>query len=569
MRGAFGGGVLYRAAVDGTDNDAAIVAFAARTPIELLGNIGIGTWQWDPLAGTVMWDETTEQVYGIRAGAFDGTFESFIAHIHPEDRDEALAVIGQVAEQGGDYSIRHRAILPTGETRWLEGQGRILLGADGEPRAGFGIVYDITERYTQELERTQLVAKELASREELHFLIEAGDRLTGSLNTERVAERLADLIVPRIGRACIVDVRLDDPAGWMLTTVKADADSPPMVEVGSRHQLEAAATRLAQSASAPNVEAGDPSWLASDIPGLEALSLDGDNLAVVPLMSHGIRIGTVAAILEDDPARSTSPELLAGLCRRGAVALAHAELYADRSRFISMFQSRETRPAPSVPGLDIAVHYRPATDLVRLSGDLYDVFELPDGAWMVAVGDVCGKGVVAAGHAELCRSALRAAALSADDLVQTLAVLNRVLLAEDSRPMLTAALLRCEQTNDGAVVTVASAGHPPALLIDGGAWREVEASGTMLGVTPDPRFDIAEIPLRPGSAIALYSDGVTEGRFGHAFFGIERLGQTLVDASAGPAAGMAEDVGAAVDTWTSGEPLDDVLVAVVKAAHSQ
>lgn len=347
--------------------------------MELLGNIGVGTWQWHPAAGAVTWDETTERVYGLEAGVFEGTFDAFVERIHPEDRDEALAVIQKVAEQGGDYSIRHRAILPSGETRWLEGQGRILLGDEGSPVAGFGIVYDITDRYMNELERSELMAKELASREELHFLIDAGDRLTGTLNTERVAERLADLIAPRVAAACIVDVRLDDPAGWVLTCVKREEDDAPRIEVGSTHQLLASADRLAMSTGATAVAANPDVWLRTDIPGVPALELADANLVAVPLMSHGTRIGNVVALLRDDPERSTTPELLEAISKRGAVALAHAELYADRSRFISMFQTRETRPTPEVPGLDIAIHYRPATDLVRLSGDLYDVFRLADG----------------------------------------------------------------------------------------------------------------------------------------------------------------------------------------------
>lgn len=562
MSGAGYRSLVYRPVMSHTESGGAIADSALPT---LVGNIGIGTWRWDPADGSVAWDSAAESVYGMEPGSFPGTFEAFIGRIHPEDRDEAMETITTIATTGGDYSIRHRVVHPDGEIRWVEGQGRVVLNDAGEPAAGYGVVYDVTDRYTVELERSQLLQKEAKVREELRFLIEASDTLTGTLNTRRVAERLADLLVPRLAQSCVIDVKHDTPIGWLLTCVKS-ADMPePRFRSGSPTSLKHAANRMAdhvdQSASTHGA-----SNLTTDIVDVTFPPVGAEFVKKVRLTSHGTDLGLVSIITDPKkPPPGNDDGLLEAVCSRAAVALAHAELYADRSRFISIFQTTDTLAAPSIDGLDIGVHYRPATDLVRLSGDLYDAFELADGSWIVAVGDVCGKGAVAAGHAELCRSALRASAFSQSDIVSTLDVLNRVLITDRSRPMLTISLLHFRFEGDMPTITAAAAGHPPPILANSTAWRALDVSGTMLGVTDEPQFTTETLNLAHDESITMYTDGVIDARFGEAFYGTDRLGELLRSAAFGPADGIASDVGHAVDTWATGNPVDDVLVLVVKA----
>lgn len=526
----------------------------------LVADIGIGAWHWDPATGIVTWDSAAEAVYGMDPGAFPGTFEAFLERIHPDDRDEALETIQQVAATGGDYSIRHRVVHPDGGIRWVEGQGRVILDDDGQPAAAFGIVYDVTDRYTVELERSALIKKEAAARNELRYLIEASDTLTGTLNTERVTERLADLLVPRLGSSCAIDVKLDTPIGWLLTCAMTDQLEAPALRRGSPNGLPFAAQRLREA------KGSEDDRIATDLDVVPALPVDNRKVRRIPLTSHGIEMGLVTVVLNEASDHSSpNGDLLEAICSRAAMALAHAELYADRSRFISIFQSGDTREVPEIPGLEVGVHYRPATDLARLSGDLYDVFTLRDGSWIVAVGDVCGKGAVAAGHAELSRSALRAAALSQNDLLDTLTVLNDVLLGDPTRPMLTLGLLHIAADEAGLSIIAASAGHPPPILATRDGWREVDVHGTMLGVTRDPTFVQSTIALEPGDVLTLYSDGVIEARFGDEFYGVSRLGDLVFDSRIAPAGAIANDIGSAVDTWATGNPMDDVLALILKA----
>ena len=69
--------------------------------------------------------------------------------------------------------------------------------------------------------------------------------------------------------------------------------------------------------------------------------------------------------------------------------------------------------------------------------------------------------------------------------------------------------------------------------------------------------------------IALFTnvetDGVIEARFGDEFYGVDRLGDLLFDSRMAPAGAIANDIGSAVDTWATGNPVDDVLALILKA----
>jgi PAS domain S-box-containing protein len=100
----------------------------------------------DYITGVHRWSETLEAQYGLKAGSFEGTFEAFVALIHPDDRTSVLETVGKAVKAGSDFSVQHRAIRPDGTTRWLSGSGRVQLGEDGEPVRAVGISLDITDR---------------------------------------------------------------------------------------------------------------------------------------------------------------------------------------------------------------------------------------------------------------------------------------------------------------------------------------------------------------------------------------------------------------------------------------
>jgi PAS domain S-box-containing protein len=167
---------------------------------------------------------------------------------------------------------------------------------------------------------------------------------------------------------------------------------------------------------------------------------------------------------------------------------------------------------PRMPGLEIACIYRPALAAERVGGDFYDFFTLDRGCLGVVVGDVCGKGLVAALHALTTRSMLRAYAREEPDPAIVLWRLNQALQHEMDEGALFVTLAYLIIDLEAGRLTYAIAGHPPPVLFDPERARcsRLRVTGGLVGGIPDMRFETAVARFPPGGVLAIFTDGVTE-----------------------------------------------------------
>jgi phosphoserine phosphatase RsbU/P len=218
---------------------------------------------------------------------------------------------------------------------------------------------------------------------------------------------------------------------------------------------------------------------------------------------------------------------------------------------------------PNLPGLEVSASYRPAGDGEEVGGDFYDVFQIGPGDWVVALGDVCGKGVEAAVLTALVRYTLRALTVQEQAPSVVLAALNQVLLDDGSDRFCTVVLVRLRRDDDGWVATISAGGHPLPLHVGRDSpVREVGQSGSLVGALPQVRMADTELRLEPGDALTMYTDGVTEGRCGHEFYGEQRLRDAVVRHH--DAHYPAEDIVADVLAFQHGTARDDIAVVVVR-----
>jgi sigma-B regulation protein RsbU (phosphoserine phosphatase) len=261
--------------------------------------------------------------------------------------------------------------------------------------------------------------------------------------------------------------------------------------------------------------------------------------------------------------RSYETELLAA--RRRA-----EESEARARRLATTLQQSLIPPAlPSIPGLDLAAVYRPAGRGDEVGGDFYDVFQAARDEWVVAIGDVTGKGAGAAVLTSLARHTLRAAATHRRSPRTVLSDLNTTMRTQGPGRGCTVALGRIRPgTHDGHRVTVALGGHPqPLLLTPRGRPVAIGRFGTTLGVLDTPELHETTIDLRSGDALVFYTDGLTEGRRGTEYFGEDRLENMLTQVRDRNATEIATRLGDAAVDYQGGLPRDDIAIIVIRAGN--
>jgi PAS domain S-box-containing protein len=106
----------------------------------------MGVWTRDLVSEQVWWSRELEELFGLPPGGFEGTFEGFVALIHPDDRSRLEDAVRVAIESGNDYSTEFRFRHASGDWRWMEGRGRATYSPDRRPHTLYGLSIDITER---------------------------------------------------------------------------------------------------------------------------------------------------------------------------------------------------------------------------------------------------------------------------------------------------------------------------------------------------------------------------------------------------------------------------------------
>ena len=165
---------------------------------------------------------------------------------------------------------------------------------------------------------------------------------------------------------------------------------------------------------------------------------------------------------------------------------------------------------------------KPATEWcfvpsTQLGGDSFGYHWIDEDHFAIYLLDVCGHGVGAALLSVSAMNVLRSQALPGVDLkkpAEVLKGLNETFPMEDHNGMFFTiwygVFNRAEMK-----LTYASAGHPPAVLIDGASRKDatmhlLETRGIVIGAMPDMEFKAAEQSISAFSQLYVYSDGAYE-----------------------------------------------------------
>jgi len=222
------------------------------------------------------------------------------------------------------------------------------------------------------------------------------------------------------------------------------------------------------------------------------------------------------------------------------------------------------RTVPSIPGLEIDAVCRPAR---VVSGDYYDFISLGPSRIGMVIADISGKGIFAALLMASLQAAMRSTA-ALDDRCGTAELVSRLNahLFKNTSDDRYATLFYAIYDADAKTLTYTNAGHLAPFLVSDGCVARLDEGGTVVGLFEGPTFTQATLPVKPGSLLIAFSDGLTEPEnvYGEEF-GMERLKTEILRQREAPAKEIVRDLMAAADQWSgTAEQADDMTLIVAR-----
>jgi PAS domain S-box-containing protein len=491
----------------------------------------------------------------------------WLESIHPEDRERVERDWRECVRTGKVFDDRYRMRTKAGSYRHYDVRA-VPIERDGKILEWVGASTDVTSQREAEEMRGRLTEQLSAAALRTARLQQATSMLAEALTVEQVVE-----VITEVGRTAIGALRsavaLIDPDSARLRVVNDDLRNAPDLG-GGQLSLDSPSVMTRAIATRRPVLVEDPDDLRRQFE--DELVIDPERLAAsderswvaLPLLAAGAPLGALRFSFSR-PRKITEEEriFLEALGGQGQLAVERAGLYEREHRTAETLQ-RSLLPdrLPSVPGLVLAARYRPVAKNMEVGGDWYDAFWLADRRLGVAVGDVMGKGLIAAAGMGRVRNALRALALSDPRPAAVLGGLDRLFSATEEEEQVTtlAYLVIDPETGDGVL---GNAGHLPALVLEAGCaprFDQVEA-GTPLGWA-SPRRQHA-FNLRPGSTAVFYSDGLVENRNRGLDKGLEELAAVAARAEEDVLAEPERFLEYLVERMLAGHEQDDDVTVLV------
>ena len=236
------------------------------------------------------------------------------------------------------------------------------------------------------------------------------------------------------------------------------------------------------------------------------------------IIAHDASVTSIAGVLYGLLQRNNEISLLrgqAGLARSLHTTLQEEFDFLQEELEVAATVQQEfmSTEIQNIHGISCTSLWRPAS---VVSGDMYDMSQVDDDHVAFFIADAIGHGISAAMLAMMLTRTIGAHRYDSQtgnitQPAEMLGFLNKALLARtgDHARFATAAygLLNCK-TN---ILTIAGAGHPPALLSRfGGEPVALESKGPLLGVFETDDFPQTTLQLSQGDTLLLYSDGFEE-----------------------------------------------------------
>lgn len=580
----------------------------------------VGSWRWDLDDDRVTWSPELYRITGHDPALPPLTFQELMRHQTVESSTGFRSALDAARSSGAPFETELTFMRPDGARRFATARGEADRDSSGHISLLRGTVEDITERKLAQAELARVHRAQRASSRCNQVLVRATDAAT-------LLRQVCEIIVEHTDyRSCWVGRAEDDVAKTVQQVARAGVDEGYLTAAtftwagdGIDRDGVGECIRTVKTVLIGDIRS-DPravSWRE------RALAHGYGSVVAIPLLVDGKTFGALT-IYASEPEAFGSQELallgeladdlafgLTALRTRAAHDRAEAQIRRLNAELEQRVESRTTElraanalkdvlllhqqatatelerarereadlgfriqqtllldPPPSdVPGLTVAANTLPSQ---RVDGDFYAFINHQDQVLDVIIGDVMGKGILAA----LLGAATKAHILKAlGDLSGSGA--PRALPRPKDIVMLAHAGVARQLIELESFVTLCYArfdmlerrldfvdcGHTGIILSSAatGETRLLQGDNLPLGVREGEIYEQISVPLAPGDTLLLFSDGITDARDDSGqSFGLERLVALVKQHGAVDPRELLQAIGDAVRGFSSrARPSDD------------
>ncbi len=425
-------------------------------------------------------------------------------------------------------SVRSVAVTPIRVRERIE--GLLVVGWSGEifelDRHAEQLCLAIGNQVALALENAVLFDEARTRANNLETIFRISQAVGSSLQSKVVLNRVMDVVQKILSADAVMLMTLDPDRSVMVVPMARGILNPEMLqmEFAAGMDLPGQVFESMEPASVPDL-ASSGSRLAR-IAATQALG----SAVFVPLLARGRSIGVLAVFSVTKDAFSRGDvELLRTFASQAALAIDTANLFS-REHHVATVLQHSILPSrlPTIAGIESSSVYVPAGTEAEIGGDYYDLFTAPDGRVVLAIGDVCGKGVEAATKTSMIKFSIRGMIAAGASPAEVLSELNATLVSAGDPSDIVTLWLGLLDVETGRL-SWANAGHPPALLLQPGddEIARLGTTGALLGAIHAADFGESAVVVAPGGTVLLYTDGVTEARNRGRFFGEGRVRRAL------------------------------------------
>ncbi len=300
----------------------------------------------------------------------------------------------------------------------------------------------------------------------------------------------------------------------------------------------------------------------------QPITLEEGMLVAVPIKGNNSIIG-ILAVADRETREGIGPfepnelRLLSQFANQVGIALENARLHKEALRKQAMEREFELaatiqrdilpKAVPQVPGIELASLSKPAR---QVGGDYHAFFEHENGVTLL-VADVSGKSMPAALLVSALHAAVQLLFAEGRELGAIATELNKHIHRWSAENKFVT-LIVVSIDREAETLEFVNAGHNPGYVMTDGRLELLRSHGLPIGILGQSKYMTQTRPFARGSAVVLYSDGITEAENEAGLeFENERLEAVLTNNIDASAATLRDEIARAVDAFVGAESQKD------------